>query len=100
MVGDYYRKTQQTFGQENRLEHEDIGQMHSTVIGIVEDDHIPGKQIAFKAVYDHLYGMRHGTEMQSYCLGLRQDTTFTIADGDRVIEHIADDGERAVRITA
>ncbi len=76
---------------EDRLDHEDVGQVHAAVIGIVEDDDVAGMEVTGELRQHHRHRVGHGAEMQRHRLGLGDDAALRVAQGGRIIEHVAND---------
>ena len=76
---------------ENRHEHEDIGQMHPALVGIVQDHSIAGHETVAILFQDHAHSFGNRAEMQRNRLGLGNHISLRVADRGGVIHHILDD---------
>ena len=91
VVGDDHGEAEQPLPGKDRLEHEDVGQVHAAVIGVVEHDHVAGKHVIAEAFDDHVHRIGHRTEVQRDGLGLAEDAPLGVADRHGIIEHVAHD---------
>ena len=91
MMGDDDGEALQAVPGEDRLEHEDVGQVHAAGIGIVEDEDVAGPDAVGEAVDDDIHRVRHRAEMQRDGLGLAEDPAVAVAERRRIVEHVADD---------
>ena len=90
MVRNDNGKSKQLLSREDRLEHENVREMHAARIRIIQNDDVARKQIAPEAIQNNVHCIRHCAEMQRHGLGLRENATLAIADRHRIVENIAD----------
>ena len=90
-MADHHREGAPPAFEEDRHEHEDIGQMHAAMIGVVHDDDVAVVQIALEFRQHRGHGFRDRAEMLGDGLGLRHHLAVAGAKGRGKIHHVLDD---------
>ncbi len=73
---------------EDRLEHEDVGQVHAAVIGIVQHQHVALGDIVAEVPQHRLQRHRDGAEMPGQAEPLRRRPSLRVADSGGVIHDV------------
>jgi hypothetical protein len=76
---------------EDRVEHEDVGQVHPAEIGVVQDDGVAGGDPAAPALLHRAHRLGDGAQVLGDGLGLGHHLALGVADGGRVVHHVFDD---------
>ena len=90
-MADHHREGAPFAAEEDRHEHEDVGQMHAAMIGIVHDDDVAVVQIALELRQHRGHRLRDRAEMLGDGLGLRHHLAVAGAQRRREIHHVLDD---------
>ena len=88
---DHNREAEQRIAVEDRHEHENIGQVHTALIGIVEDHRIARDEAVAVKIQHNAHRLGHGAEMQRHGFRLGDHIALRVADGGRIIHHVLDD---------
>ncbi|MNV47803.1 hypothetical protein D3C71_1396800 [compost metagenome] len=72
-------------------EHEDVGQVHAALVGVVDDHRVTGREAVAVARLHRGHGFGNGAQVQRDGLGLRDHLAVAVADRGRVVHDVLDD---------
>ncbi len=92
VVADGAGKGEALAGVVERLEDEDVGQVHAAVKGIVHDENVALRHVVAVVAHDRLERGRGGAQMAGQGEALGSEAAGAIGESGRIVHVVLEDG--------